>query len=228
MQMTQSNESNWQDRIDDYLLGKLSPEESDAFEIYCFGNPEFLKEVQIREELIKVIKEKNEADLLTNSSQPITPMTNTSTKFWSNSWAWASIAAVLILTLTITLNYFKVETQPSPLAANYVENEHLESLVGQTRRSVGLEVKVTSPNINQHFNDRVYFKVDLIAGQNTVSDSLVLNILSNSNEVVYSIKLEDLDYTVKEQLEPGLYYWELIFQDDMIYFGKFFVDNAQK
>ena len=60
MQMTQSNESNWQDRIDDYLLGKLSPEENDAFEIYCFGNPEFLKEVQIREEIINVIKEKNE------------------------------------------------------------------------------------------------------------------------------------------------------------------------
>jgi len=47
-------------KIDDYLMGKLSRDESKAFEIEVFGSPELLKEVQLREQMFGLIKNERE------------------------------------------------------------------------------------------------------------------------------------------------------------------------
>ncbi len=44
-------------RIDDFLLEKLSPEDADAFEIHLFGCPECFEELRLREQMVKLIKE---------------------------------------------------------------------------------------------------------------------------------------------------------------------------
>ncbi|NIV13491.1 MAG: hypothetical protein GWN62_20060, partial [Aliifodinibius sp.] len=52
---------------------------------------------------------------------------------------------------------------------------------------------------------------------------LELRILDNKQKLLYTFQVSENQLAFDEKLEPGLYYWALLSENEMIYLGKFFV-----
>jgi len=57
---------------------------------------------------------------------------------------------------------------------------------------------------------------------------LTLKIINNKNEVFYHYSVKGNRFVFKQRLTPGLYYWKLENQMDLLYLGKFFIRSNSK
>lgn len=115
------------------------------------------------------------------------------------------------------------QTHPGPqggsnpeFAANFIADPDLEHLVNSRYRSSG--ISVVSP-----LNESVVDSGALFIWKGRVRGHVRLCIMTNSG----SIKRDDYDAkspsTLKQHLNPGLYYWKIESEDELLYAGKFFV-----
>jgi len=101
-------------------------------------------------------------------------------------------------------------------ADNFSESPNLENLVNAVSRSES--PFVVSPKNNDVVSQDILFRWKMHdAGLITIT------ILSNSENVVRSVSLEQSTFLFSEKLDPGLYYWKLERKGDLLYVGKFFV-----
>jgi hypothetical protein len=99
------------------------------------------------------------------------------------------------------------------LAENFTPSLNLEDLVGTTVRSSGVEI--VSPASGDTLTGPVRF-----AWNGTVSRIL---ILSNTEQVIASADVSGSPFVLKDVLAPGLYYWKLEGNDELLAVGKFIV-----
>jgi len=105
-------------------------------------------------------------------------------------------------------------------AANYIASDDLEYLIDQGFRDNDF-VKVLSPETVITAKEEILF--------NWVSDSeqqLYLKILNNQEDVLHKLAPENnkiLFNITENKLDPGLYYWKLENDDELLQLGKFFV-----
>ena len=99
------------------------------------------------------------------------------------------------------------------LAENFTPSPNLEDLVGTTVRSSGVDI--VSPSSGDTLTAPVRF-----AWKGTVSRIL---ILSNTEQVIASADVSGSPFVLKEMLAPGLYYWKLEGNDELLAVGKFIV-----
>ncbi len=81
-------------------------------------------------------------------------------------------------------------------------------------------IKVNSPANNSTLIDNIIF-----AWESFTDKPSQLKILSNHNEVIFEYTIQTNQFVLKEILPPGLYYWKLENQTDLLYVGKFFIGN---
>jgi len=113
----------------------------------------------------------------------------------------------------------QVHRQPpktEDLASRFTESPELEDLMRSEVRSAVVEI--ISPSIGQTVDGKVHFQWD-----STSKPPFTLVILSNRGVVRKEVTLTEPQYTVKERLENGLYYWKLIAEGELLYIGKFLV-----
>jgi anti-sigma factor RsiW len=137
-------------RIDDFLLEKLSPEDTEAFEIHLFGCSECLQELRLREQMVKLIKEER----VTLVAAPVATRAPAQSVSWIRSlsdffnlrpsgWIYVGAAAVLLVGFVITQIVRKTD-HAEMYAANFIEPPQLESMLGQVQRSSAFAVSVLS------------------------------------------------------------------------------------
>ncbi len=102
-------------------------------------------------------------------------------------------------------------------AANFVENEELESMVGTVFRSE--EFTIISP-----VNERSYKEKDLIQFEWEDKVSLKLTILDNTEEERFVKDLEKNRFATLFDFDPGIYYWKLETADELLHLGKFIIE----
>ena len=102
-------------------------------------------------------------------------------------------------------------------AANFIPNEEYESILGNITRSA--EFKVTGPINDVMFREG---KKILFKWENNIK--LNFTIFDNEEEVVFvkSINSDHLDF--QNNLKPGVYYWKLETEKDLLHLGKFTVE----
>lgn len=250
------NEINyWQQKIDDYLLGRLSEDESENFEIYCFGHPEFLEEVRLKEQMLKLIKEERETLFAERESRKKTNLTirnlsnffqeyrlgkagmrngevrelrNLSNFFQEHrsAWVYTTAAVVLLLALLIIPGLIRKDVEIN--LANFEESPALESRMGAYYRSPDFQVIITSPEKGANFKDQIPFQVDVKRDKVKVEGPFELKILNNKEVMVFNGRIENNQYILKEKLEPGLYYWGLEYKNELLYIGKFYIKKPMK
>ena len=217
-------------QIDDYLMGKLSKDESKAFEIEVFGSPELLKEVQLREQMIGLIKNERET-LIADYAQQKSPKQKsaivesirTLLLDWQKGWIYAGAAvAVLVVAIFITPRLLEQETEIN--LANFSESPRFESLMKSQIRSTGLTVSIVSPEIGQNFKTDVLFKWDIKKDHKNFSGPFDLKIMNHKESVIHSVEVTGGQYK-SGKLAPGLYYWTIEEKGEMLYLGKFFVNK---
>ncbi|MGH7451612.1 MAG: zf-HC2 domain-containing protein, partial [bacterium] len=200
-------------RIDDFLLAKLSPEDADAFEIHLFGCPECFEELRLREQMVKLIKEEHltaVAPSLSKRKQGLGVIQSILDFFQSRQsiWIYAGAAAVLLIGFLVT-QLLRRQASPDIYAANFVELPHLESRVGQIFRSGDFSLAVFAPKIGENFTGEILFRWEIEKDGEKFSSPLELKILDNRENLVHAATVESGQYNFKDNLAPGLYYWTL-------------------
>lgn len=115
------------------------------------------------------------------------------------------------------------EVQGDLLAVNFAPSEALDPLVGAVTRSGGLSVIRPDNGAELEIGQRVVF-----SWQTQAEQPLTLRLLNNREEEVFSLAAKGGSLESPVALAPGLYYWKLETEDDLIYVGKFFVGNQRQ
>ncbi|GJM35614.1 MAG: hypothetical protein DHS20C18_46150 [Saprospiraceae bacterium] len=111
------------------------------------------------------------------------------------------------------------KANPELLALNFVPLDHLETFAGEMVR--GGEWSVLQPKNEAHYKngEPIIFKWN---AQENVPLNLVL--LNNREDTLLQQSLQQPEFHLDRQLDPGLYYWKLETATELIYLGKFWVD----
>jgi len=110
----------------------------------------------------------------------------------------------------------KVKRSKKKKAYQYEASYNLESLVETNFRSNS--IKVIAPKIAQQFNSRQKITFNFV---NTLQRTLFIKIVNNKEENVFTTDFIGDSYKLNCKLKPGLYYWKLETEDDLLYVGKF-------
>lgn len=153
--------------------------------------------------------------------------------------SWFQIAAVFLIVIGISaVSYYMKDsgqpTQTSTIASqatgvdstkqtrNYAtmsrfdESPNLEDLLHSSMRST--QIKILSPP--DGFNAKNEIDFHWTSGK---SQTYFLKILDNKEEVVQQDTIHGNSFVMKDVPPPGLYYWKLENQSDLLHLGKFIV-----
>jgi hypothetical protein len=106
------------------------------------------------------------------------------------------------------------------LAENFKNNKSFDELMNSTMRS-GIEFKVLSPNNLAQFSPgqsiEISWKTDL-------DGPFAITFFTNQGKTIYSSKpIITKKYKMNFVLSPGLYYWKLETEDEMLNIGKILI-----
>ncbi len=216
-------------RIDDFLLNKLSVADAEVFEIHLFGCKECLTELRLREQMIEVLK--NGAVTVVAEPAPVRHsnvpkgLVQSIAEFFNvlpNAWIYAGVAMILIIAV-LSFPLLHDKKSGEYYAANFAPSPRLESLAGQPQRSSDLSVLTISPLLGENLHGEVLFRWQITRDEKSIDLPLDLKILNNHETVIYDVRIGAQEYRLSEQLSPGLYYWTLEYEGEMLYLGKFFL-----
>lgn len=119
-----------------------------------------------------------------------------------------------------TIDTEKNSQQTTPVNGVNNVNPNLEIMIDSRYRSSGIQIISPLNNTNCAAGSNIVF-----SWTPPVQGSLTLKIINNKNAVVYEYPLgvNGCEFVFKQNLSPGLYYWKLENQDDLLHIGKFFV-----
>jgi hypothetical protein len=125
-------------------------------------------------------------------------------------------------------NYQKEEKKNIPnisspeqlYAANFIPADDYEALIGTTFRSEA--IKVLSPEPGSHFQKEEFITFSWDMGN---SEFLYISILNNREEIISRQETSVPKYKTTAITTPGLYYWKLENELELLYVGKFYIDN---
>jgi len=108
------------------------------------------------------------------------------------------------------------ESRQRVFADNFSESPNLENLVSSASRSVS--TFRASPKNGAIVNQQILFE-----WKTPEVESVTVNILSNKEKLLKSIRLKKSQFLFTGTLDPGLYYWKVENKDELLYVGKFLV-----
>jgi hypothetical protein len=100
--------------------------------------------------------------------------------------------------------------------SRYRVNPNLENMIGSQVRS-GL-FEVLGPENGSVIKDPIRF-----SWKKPLLSPHTLKIVNNKNQVLYTYPVQGSWFDFNETLAPGLYYWKLENQNELLYVGKFFI-----
>lgn len=103
-------------------------------------------------------------------------------------------------------------------AYNFEPSEDLEELTGAIVRSN--LIKIDKPQVDATFK---VGQIISFAWQQSEQVPYFLIVLTNNEEILLRTEVSSGIYDYKEKLPPGLYYWKLETEDDLVHVGKFFI-----
>jgi hypothetical protein len=220
--------------MEGFLMGKLSPQESDAFEIHVFGCPDCLEELRLREQAIKLIREERES-LITDYKQRALPRQRgviPTLAGWfprkRPAWVYVGAAVVVLLIALLTRQFWRQENVAGRYAASFELSAHLESLLQQSMRTSIWSIEVISPRIGENFTGDISFRWKMKKVEDEFIGPLELKIMNNRERPIHTHTVARGIYELKKNLDPGLYYWTIEARGEMLFLGKFFVKNPPK
>lgn len=100
----------------------------------------------------------------------------------------------------------------------YRVNPNLESMTGSRLRA-GL-FELSTPSNNSVLTVPIHF-----SWKKELPKPYTLKIVDNRNNVIYRYTVQGRSFDFTEKLPPGLYYWKMESQNELLYVGKFFINT---
>lgn len=107
------------------------------------------------------------------------------------------------------------------VVSRYRVNPNLENMIGSRLRSGLFEVLGPENGSVIKAPIRFSWKKPLLSPH-------TLKIVTNKNQVLYTYPVQGRWFDFNESLVPGLYYWKLENQNELLYVGKFFIDSPKR
>ena len=206
--------------IDNYVHGKLSEEEREAFDEHCFNCERCSRELMFYEETVDLIRKEGEtvfSEYLERSRQktdhPVRNMLDPFSRFFtSKPWRYAIAGVSLVIIITVF-----IWVRPAPeTSKNFEILPYLEGILSDAHRSES--VTVLSPEIGETVKDRPTFK-----WTGMEDETIYLVILDNLGNKRFAFMTDGNQFFLQKKLNPGLYYWKLESEEDLLFLGKFIV-----
>ena len=214
-----------------YISDELSDNEKLSFEEHYFDCPCcFQKLEKVASTVMLIEQDGHNAFVHQNSGfkRILTTPQDFITDLFTIPWRWPQYAAsaiVLILLILLPLTYwhFNGNTPGSQnFASNFQKSTAFESLIRQTYQS-NLFISDVYPGNEQSFEDEIKFRWRLQDEYKEKVKQIELRIMNNKEKELYSYKTTDNKLDFDESLSPGVYYWALLSDKEMIYLGRFYI-----
>jgi hypothetical protein len=107
------------------------------------------------------------------------------------------------------------------IVASFKTNPSFENIIGATRNAVSFKMEVPKMGAHLRENRAIVFRWSM---DNQAKN--ILRILDNSGSEVYTSGfIEEKNYTLSPGiLKKGLFYYKIIEKDEIVFFGKFYVE----
>lgn len=102
------------------------------------------------------------------------------------------------------------------IAENFKESAFFENLISSNYRSNDIEIE--EPAIGQRFyaNDSILFRI-----KGEITEPLSIKLYDNKEKLIVNFEnITSDNYFVNKELSPGLYYWKVLEDDDLVKVGK--------
>jgi|GEM_PF-5226798 len=218
-QALSAEELKLEQRIDDYLTGKMDDAAMSLFEQELFESDELLRKVEIRERLIMSFKAGSASQAETRLSQPdIEPIHQTQSSGRGDYRYYYLAAAAVVLLLIL----FRI---PSPTAnPNGLSNEEIRNMGDQYGQafvlSTPFELRVDNalrdsenpiisagPSNTTTLEEELSFKWESIAGGQDKIE--LLKVFDNTGREIHRQTEPRSPVVFNKTLSPGVYYWTL-------------------
>jgi hypothetical protein len=107
-------------------------------------------------------------------------------------------------------------TKKPELAINFMESAYFESFI-TNYRSNEIQIDRPLPGSTYSYPAEIQF-----SWRGNIENSLQLIIMNNREELVYKTVVVK-EFTLKNHLDQGLYYWKLESEDELLYLNKFYI-----
>ena len=111
-----------------------------------------------------------------------------------------------------------VKSDHKLIAEDFQESPNFENLISQEIRS-NYSLKVISPVPNAEMKG----KEIVFMWKTNLTENVFLEIYNNKEKRIYSSGTKNNQLIVENTLKPGLYYWKLENEENLLYVGKFLV-----
>lgn len=210
--------------LDDYALGKLPAEQMEALEAHYFSCDDCLRELQLRERLVRYLRDQNGEISLAAHVYALPRPDRIRTRLYG-----AAAAALLLLTL---LRAFLVPPPFSPdhdrqsdyqqqYGPAFAANPAFEARMGQALRGEG-SVTVHTPANGAVLTPPFHFRWS-IDSAGSAPGSFMLTIFSNRLELIRTYITPENALSSSLELPPGRYYWTLDTPRATLHRGSFLV-----
>lgn len=107
------------------------------------------------------------------------------------------------------------ENSPQLFADNFIPSPNLDNVISSGFRSSSFQA--LSPGIGENVKSPVLFR------WNMIGRPVTLKILSNTERIILTSTVTDSFFITPKKLVPGVYYWKLEENNELLYLGKFVI-----
>lgn len=214
----------------DYLTGELSEKETAAFEEHYFECRDCFQELRLAEDAVNLIEKEGPEVLAIPDSWGSRTLKTLAKSFTRKPqvrprWRFAAVAIAalaLLIIIAVPFGLLKFEDKTPPLADNFLPSPHLDDLVNQTYQS-GYIISNVLPENDTNLDAGILFEWQIEEDGVAYKGPLHLRILDNKDEELFRFTVAGGQFRLNEELAPGLYYWALLTESEMVYIGRFYV-----
>jgi hypothetical protein len=210
-------------QIEAFLTHTLSPEEAEAFSDHFFNCDVCYEELRLREEMQDLIRA--EGNVLFAGALATPPKRRRRFALLPLKWKWAlapaAAAAVMLVAFFIIAQNKEAGKRFS--GPSFDESANLEDFIRHPAYRSSQRIRITSSA-----NGAIVSRQARFRWQTDYDGPIYWKLLNNKEEVVTSATTGNNEYVLEKiTLPPGLYYWKLESDKDLLHVGKFFVNKQE-
>ena len=148
---------------------------------------------------------------------------------WRPGWRFAIAFGVVILILSISIpimiRQYKNSLEQNEIlfhAENFKPSTKFDNLMRQTYQSNTVLINAR-PHNDANFKNKILFQWEVKKNDQPYQSPLELKIYSNTENELHRFLVKNNQFQLNDALTPGLYYWSLMSEDEMVHLGRFYV-----
>lgn len=213
--------------IVDYVTDDLPEEAAATFETHYFSCQTCFQALRLAADAVHIIEREGSKPLKVKRSRLENLLKRLKIEFGPQGGRGilkpAFLIPIILLTVGLSVLIWQFAEKSAPLdkfTANFQHSAYLDNLISQTYQS-STAIQGVEPENDVNFNGEMLFKWQFPGDERQQPNGLELRILNNKEQELYGFLVEGMKFSFEDQIDPGVYYWALLSEEEMLYLGRF-------